>query len=154
MKNRWIWVGALIAVVLIAITILKLSGGSKDVLNADGIRDDVATAIASTFPESERKRASAVQLARVFQFAIDEPEKALEIHKLFETSMACYYAIRGDVEENEENAMSAKVEVMVVNSYDRSRAYIRYNGKLSGQVFESIQPDLSACDFNADSLRN
>lgn len=154
MKNVWIWLVVLTAVILIVIFFSKYVSGSKDVLNSDGIREDVAVAIANTFPDSEKRRAGAVQLARAFQLAIDEPENALETHKIYETAMACLYAIRGDVHENEDTALSSKVEVMVVNSYKRSRAYIKYNGRLSGQIFHSIQPDFSQCEFDVGSMGN
>ncbi|CAN5514245.1 hypothetical protein BH10BDE1_BH10BDE1_13880 [soil metagenome] len=152
MKNRWIWIGAIVAVILIAIAILKFSSGSKDVLNADGVRDDVAVAIQQTFPESEMVRAAATQVARTIQLSIDDPENALEIRRRGEAATACWYAVRGEVSENENTSLVLKVEAMVVNSYRRTRAYIRYNSKLSGQIFESIQPDFSSCEFDVASM--
>ena len=154
MKNVWIWLAVLTAAISIVIFFSKYVSGSNDVLNSDGIREDVAVAIANTFPDSEKKRAGAVQLARAFQLAIHEPENALETYKIYEAAKACLNAIRGDIHENEETAISSKIEAMVVNSYERSRAYIRYNGKLSGQIFRSIQPDFSRCEFDVDSMEN
>jgi hypothetical protein len=153
MKNKWVWLGIVVAIILIAGALYKFSGSSRDVLNAEGIREDVAVAIKQTFPESERVRAGATQLARSFQLAIDEPEKALETHKIYEAAKACLYAIRGDIHENEETAVGLKVEAMVVNSYQRNRDYIKYNGRLSGQIFRSIQPDFSRCEFDVASMK-
>jgi hypothetical protein len=154
MKNKWIWFLGIAASILVAVAFSKCSGGSKDALNSDGIRDDVAVAIQQAFPESERVRAAATQLARTTQLAIDKPENALEINKLDEAATACYYAIRGDVSENENTSVPLKVEAMVVNSYRRNRSYIRYNSKLSGRIFESIRPDFSRCEFDVGSMSN
>lgn len=154
MKNRWIWFGALSAVAVILFAIFNFGGGTKDTLNTEGIRDDVAEDIARTFPNSETLRAAATQLARSLQLAIDKPENALEIEKQDDAATACYYAIRGQVLEDEESSVPLKVEGMVVNSYARSEAYIRYNGKLSGRIFQSIHPDISRCDFDANAMRN
>ena len=154
MKNWWIWLFAVGTIVLVVFAFSKCSEGSKDALNPDGIRDDVAVAIQTTFPESDKVRAAATQLARTTQLAIDKPENALEINKLDEAATACYYAIRGDVSENENTSVPLKVEAMVVNSYRRNRAYIRYNSKLSGRIFESIRPDFSRCEFDVGSMSN
>lgn len=159
MGNKWVWF--LSAVLIIGITVLTLGYfttgkalGAGEKLNADGIRDDVAVAIAKTFPESERVRAGAIQLARAFQLAIDDPENALEVVEIYRSAKSCLYAIRGDVRENEKTALGLKVEAMVVNSYARSRAYIKYNGRLSGRIFKSIEPDITKCEFDAASMRN
>ena len=159
MKNKWF---SMVFIVLIGgfiVLILRHCDGSKslgvgDKLNAHGIRDDVAVAIQMAFPESAKVRAAATQLARTTQLAIDNPENALEINKLDESATACYYAIRGEVMENENTSVVLKVEAMVVNSYQRSRAYIRYNSRLSGRVFKSIAPDFSLCEFDVASLKN
>jgi hypothetical protein len=159
MKNKWIWVVSIVLLSgILVLTMRRCNGanslGVGDKLNAQGIRDDVAAAIQKTFPKSERVRAAAIQLARTTQLAIDNPENALEINKLDEAATACYYAIRGDVIENENTSVPLKVEAMVVNSYQRNRAYIRYNSKLSGRIFESIRPDFSLCEFDVGSMSN
>lgn len=159
MKNKWIWVVSIVLLGGILVFTLRQCNGAKslgvgDTLNAEGIRDDVAAAIQKTFPHSERVRAAATQLARTTQLAIDNPENALEINKLDEAATACYYAIRGDIRENENTSVPLKVEAMVVNTYQRNRAYIRYNSKLSGRIFEGIRPDFSQCDFDVGSMGN
>ncbi len=152
MKNKWIWFGAFASIIFIVVAISKFSGSSNDALNADGIRDDVAVAIQQAFPESEIVRAAATQVARTIQLSIDDPKNALEIRRRGEAATECWYAVRGDVSENENTSLVLKVEAMVVNSYQRSRAYIRYNSKLSGQIFDSIQPDFSSCEFDVASM--
>jgi hypothetical protein len=152
MNNKKILLGALAAIILVAVVISKFFGPSKDILNADGIRDDVAVAIQKTFPDSKLIRAAATQKARALQLAIDDPENALEIRRIGEAATACYYAVKGDVSENENTSVVLKVEAMVVNSYQRSRAYIRYNSKLSGRIFQSIQPDFARCEFDVASM--
>lgn len=159
MKNKWLSITSVVLFGGILVLIIRQCNGAKsagvgDTLNADGIRDDVAAAIAQTIPDSERTRSAATQMARALQLAIDEPDRALEIHQIDEAASACLYAIRGDVRENETTSLPLKIEAMVVNSYARSRAYIRYNSKLSGRIFEGIRPDLSRCDFDVDSMSN
>lgn len=159
MKNKWIWILSAVLVLGIIVSVVRhfdspKSLGVGDTLNEDGIRDDVALAIAQVVPDSERTRAAATQMARALQLAIDQPDRALEIHSLDEAASACLYAIRGTVRENEFTSLPLKIEAMVVNTYRRSRAYIRYNGKLSGRIFKSIQPDLSQCEFDTEAMRN
>ena len=159
MKNKWFSMVSIVLIGGFVVLILRHCDGSKslgvgDKLNADGVREDVAVAIQETFPESKLTQAAATQVARTIQLSIDEPENALEIHRRGEAATACWYAVKGDRHEDENTSLVLKVEAMVVNSYERSRAYIRYNSKLSGRIFEGIRPDLSRCEFDVASLKN
>jgi hypothetical protein len=126
----------------------------KDELNTDGIRPDVADEIKRAFPDSERKRAAATQLARAFQMALTNPEAAMAVNTTYERAQSCLDAIEGLRPEDGPTETGDKIEGWVVNSAKRSRAYLRYNAGLSGQVFDGPEADLKACDFDPAKMRN
>ncbi len=160
MKNKWLLIALCVAIFGIGVLVLRSCNqqssevGIKDQLNSDGVRSDVAQAIAHTFPESEKKRAAATQLARAFQMAIENPERALEINNNWEKAQACVYAIEGTGPADSATNTGDIIESLVVNSSKRSRAYIRYNANLSGHIFNVIGADLSACSFDPSKMRN
>jgi hypothetical protein len=158
-NKRFLWTGLVLVFGLIAITIGTCSRRSSDVavkdeINADGVRPDVADKIKRAFPDSERKRAAATQLARAFQLAVEKPERALEVNVQYERAQACMYAIEGVGHGDPPTETSTLIESWVVNSLARSRAYLRYNATLSGEVFEVIEANISSCDFDSSKMRN
>lgn len=142
----------LLAIALITISIFALNKcGSKnpDRLTEQGIRPDVEQAINKEFPSSRRKRLAAIQLARMLQRAIDNPEDALAMEPEFNTAIACVDAI--DKLEPDSQYLSLRIVPMVVNTWARSRAYVKYNAKFSGKIIHTIKPDLKKCDFDASN---
>lgn len=128
--------------------------GVDDKLNADGIREDVAVEIARAFPQSEKRRAAATQLSKAFQVAIDEPGEASVANELYERAKSCLMAVEGLAMRAEPTQTSGQIESWVVNSYERSQAYIQYNAALSGRIFEPIDPDISKCEFDVATMRD
>lgn len=155
MKNKWISLAIIIVIAGLLVLVLRHHRlASKDQLNADGIRPDVAEKIAHAFPKSERKRGAATQLARAFQLSIMQPDRALEINALYERAKACLLAIEGKGPADGPSDISPLIEGWVVDSIARSRAYIHYNAGLSGQVFSGPDADISSCDFDPSNMRN
>jgi hypothetical protein len=156
MKNTWVWlvIVALITGLLFFILRNRPSSTSTDQLNAEGIRSDVEKAIAEKFPESEKKRAAVTQMARAFQKAIDYPDNALEIDRIWTKSQECLDAIEGLTPADGPTGTSGVIESFVVNSFARSRAYTHYNAGLSGQVSPGIEANINSCEFDPNKMRN
>ena len=156
MKNKFVLFGlaALVVVLLIFLATSLLKHGHKEKLNEDGIREDVAAEISTKFPNSEKKRAAAIQLSRAFQTAIDNPGEASAANELYERAASCLKAIEGVPVRGQPTGTSALIESWVVNSYERSQAYIRYNAGLSGRIFQSIDPEISKCEFDVAKMSN
>jgi hypothetical protein len=140
-------IGTLIIIALSFFIIYRLNIKRSDQLNEQGVRPDVAQAIEDAFPNSKRTRLAALQLARAFQRAVDRPENAAEINKTYEKAISCIEAVSLAQNEPESDRISTQVESMVVNTWARSRSYVKYNARLSGGVFDMIQPDSKNCDF-------
>ena len=155
MKNKWIWVAIIILIGgLLFLFMRNNPAGGIDQLNSDGIRSDVAKAIAEKFPESEKKRAASIQLARAFQMSIDHPDEALKVNQIYEKAMGCLMAIEGWGLTFGPTETSGIIEGFVVNSLRRSRSYIHYNAGLSGQIFGGPQPDITSCEFDPSKMRD
>ena len=159
MKHKWFWSVSVVLLVGIIVLILtnydsSKSRGAGDALNADGIREDVAAEIARAFPESKKRRASATQLSNAFQAAIAEPGEASVANELYERAESCLMAVEGLAVRAEPTDTSEQIESWVVNSYERSQAYIQYNAALSGRIFGPIDPDILKCEFDVAKLRD
>lgn len=155
MSNKWFWL--LIIVLSIGLFVFILRNhrlANKDQLNADGIRDDVAKAIAEKFPESEKKRAAVTQLARAFQLAIDHPDNALEVNRIHEKAHECLDAIEGLGPYDGPTFTGSIIEGFVVNSLERTRSYIHYNAGLSGYVFQDTNAKMASCEFDPSKMRD
>ena len=155
MKNKWLLLA--IAVPIVGLLVLVLRNHhvtSQDPLNADGIRDDVAQAIAQRFPESEKKRAAAIQMARAFQMAIEHPNNALEFNHILTKAEECMDAIEGLGPADGPTGTGGIIRDFVVNSLTRTRAYIHANAGLSGHVFSGFRADVSSCEFDPSKMRN
>ena len=49
--------------------------------------------------------------------------------------------------------LSDFVDGLVLNYRSRNKAYIKYNAKLSGHVFEAPLVNKSQCDFDPDNIK-
>lgn len=157
MKNKWLWtVSVLLLVGIIALLLRHFdsakSVGVGDKVNADGIREDVAIAIAKKFPQSEKKRAAATQFASVLQRAVNEPNNALKIVGDLQKAAACLTAIESPKLTDPLTETNRFIEETVVNSLARSRAYIQFNGGLSGHVSGDIEESTKSCDFDPNKM--
>lgn len=132
---------------------LTLAGIDSD---ADGIRDDVQRYIALSYQNSEKTRAALSQSAFSMQgFLLDANDKDASLtHALEDTSaLDCLIYILGI-----DGAMGAfgDLRAEVLNTPDRSRAYIKANQQLSGHNFQLTPIDQRklGCAFDPDSMEN
>ena len=124
----------------------RLSAKNGDVLNAQGIRADTANTIDQEFGYSKEVHLAAIQFARAIQRAIDDPENAVAIDPDMDRAMSCFRAIASSDDDTAFSIMQ-RLEGIVVNTWTRSRSYIKYNARLSGGTYSIIPPNLKMCDF-------
>ena len=159
MPKIWLWTAASVLVLGSFVLLLKQCSGPRplavhDALDADGVRADVAAEIAKAFPESEKKRAAATQLARALQRGIDKPDDAIEIYALWERAATCLSAVEGLDRTSAPTETSSLIEGWVVNTTARSRAYIHYNAGLGGRILKGSGIDPGSCDFDPGAMSN
>ena len=121
-----------------------------DPLNRDGIRSDVAVAIDELYPGPEPTHLAVIQLARAFQRAIDHPEDALEVHAVYFKAKCCLRAVTEAEDDSAADLISRTLESLTVNTWARSRSYVKYNANLSGGVYPMTQPRAGDCEFDLE----
>jgi hypothetical protein len=123
--------------------------------DGDGLRDDVQRHIALTYPESERTRAGLIQAAKAMQALIlNADDKQTSIANALEDAAAldCLYYLR----PSDRDLVYDSLRAIVVNTPERARAYLRADGQLGGQVYESTPFDqrVMKCQFTPSLLPN
>lgn len=121
----------------------------------DGVRDDIQRYIALTYPDSERTRAALTQYVKSTQealFITNDEAAARNNADESRRARACLRFILGDL--NEMRRVRVETLAHFLNTDSRSKAFIRYNSLLSGQVFELITDRKAGCDFNPDAMKN
>ncbi|GJL77030.1 MAG: hypothetical protein NPINA01_00190 [Nitrospinaceae bacterium] len=128
----------------------------------DGVRDDLQRYIALTYTDSAKVRALLNQHVKILQQSlIDADDKNLSIQHSLEKNRA--YKCRDFLEwvlniRLRDPSLGLVAETM--NTIERSRAYIKYNGQLAGRLVDfgierKDQSHLKVnCDFDPDSLPN
>jgi hypothetical protein len=159
MPKYRIWIVVFVLALGSLVVLLRQCSGAKslavhDLLNSDGVRADVAAEIAKAFPESEKKRAAATQLARAFQIGLDRPDDASDVYAIYEKAKSCLNAVEGLGPNSGPTGTSTKIESWVVNTTARSRAYIHYNAGLSGRMFTGPGENIADCNFDPSKMAN
>ena len=123
--------------------------------DGDGVRDDIQRYIASTYPNSEKTRATLTQNTKAFQ---DTLEGASDKNKSIANAIALGHAIEclDFVRPTDARTLGSLLRAEILNTEERSRAYIKFNDQLGGQDFPGtpINQWKSSCDFNPDAMRN
>ena len=101
----------------------------------NGVRDDVQIAIYERYPNDETKRNALTQKAKALQEAIvagdsSSSDALNQASKSIIDAVDCLHERVGD-----STAEIGFLEQEVVNTSDRSEAYIKFNEALSGQFF-------------------
>ncbi len=120
----------------------------------DGVRDDVQRYIAQTYSNSEKTRAALTQDAKVVQSELlDANSKQLSMQHSDEEDKAasCLNSLVGLDNSIE---MQKKLEVTILNTDDRTRAYFKYDDQLGGEVFSLLPDDSSYCTFDVNTMSN
>jgi len=111
---------------------ITLTGIDSD---SDGLRDDVQIAIHERFPNDDQKRSALTQKAKAIQDAViagdsSNPTSMNEASKSVINAVDCLHEKMDDP-----TSEIGFIEDKVINTSDRSQAYIKFNDSLSGQFF-------------------
>lgn len=112
--------------------------------NGNGVWDDVEEKIIQKFGYSNNIKNAMFQGARSLQKAVVEPnmteQRAMEIAEEISAAQFCLNQIDSEFQEHD-----PFLEEWIVNTKERTKAYIHYNYLLSGKM--EAQHDGSFCDF-------
>ncbi len=103
--------------------------------DSDGVRDDVQISIIERYPNDEEKQAALKQEAKALQEAVIAGDSAdtntiIQAAKSIINSVDCMHTRMEDP-----SSEISFLEDEVINTSERSAAYIRFNEALSGQFF-------------------
>jgi hypothetical protein len=119
--------------------------------DSDGVRDDIQRYIALTYSDSEKTQAALTQYAKVTQAALlnadDKNESIVHVREV-QRALECLYSFRS----NDAWTTHGELQAQILNTDERSRAWISANGHVSGEVFTISDNLKSSCDFDPDSL--
>lgn len=123
--------------------------------DGDGVRDDIQRYIALSYPNSERTRAGLTQYAKVQEtFLIQANNKtgAISAARTRDGAKACLYYILGVSDQSFRT--TDELRARLLNTANRSRAYINANGLLGGEVFQLTPDDQrkAQCSFSPDGM--
>jgi len=118
----------------------------------DGVRDDIQRWIYLTYPDNEKLRLGLSQYARGFQQILargGDPEAVRELAAQSTRDLDCLFYIIDAVAVN----ISRELDARVVNTRERSLAYLRYGENLAGKVIHD-PPDNGrhGCSFDVDAV--
>lgn len=113
-------------------------------------RPDVEKELLKKFSHSKKLQKAALEYARQFQVAISFPELAREIYTKVDKASMCFDALYG----SNSHIPSREIEALVVNTYGRAKAYLKYNANLSGYMYEVPTPNVADCHFDVNSMEN
>ena len=129
-------------------------------VNNNGVRDDVERYIINTYNNEKIAIEIGFQVARAYNTVIEDPANAEETTKVMDAAMDCdgYFNVHadrfGDPIIVKGRIDSKKFESMNLNTKDRIRAYLQYNGALSGGVFTLTHTNKQKekCTFDVEQM--
>lgn len=133
-------------------TLLPNEGVAGIDSNNDGIRDDVEKYIDEIYKNDPKIRLAARQFAKALQIVISNPENALKTQASVRKAFGCMsYLVNDDYDRYQD--ITDRIKAQVLNTQERNVAYIKYNGKLSGEVLTVPETNNTQCDFDPDRLK-
>lgn len=119
--------------------------------DSDGVRDDVQRYIALTYPGSEKNRAALTQYAKSEQAALLDAgnrEASIAHSREAQRAIECLFFVRPD----DADSIHSDLQTKILNTKERSEAYIKANGQLGGQVFFLSDDPKSGCNFDPNTM--
>ena len=121
----------------------------------DGVRDDVQRYIVVTYPSSAKTHEALFQTAKAQQQLVIEStnrEASINNSYLSAAALDCLRYVR----PNDRTAVFNALRAVVLNTTERSRAYLKADGHLGGQGYYVTPLDQrkQRCTFNPDELEN
>ncbi|TLD40039.1 MAG: putative lipoprotein [Candidatus Jettenia ecosi] len=120
-------------------------------MDGDGVRDDIQRYIYFTYPDDKKLRLGLTYYAKEFQDVLkdaNDREAAYEHAKKIVRHDECLWYLRGEESIDICSALRAKI----LNTRERSIAYIKYNDSLAGRII-SLAPRKEwkdSCSFDVD----
>lgn len=153
--RKWV-VFIFISTILLGALILffnPFGGGDVKYTNPDQVqnRPEVKEQLLRKFSNSKKLQMASLEYARQFQVAISFPELARETYTKLDKAGECFAALYGD----KYYIPSRDIEAIVVNTYKRANAYLKFNVNLSGYMYVvPIAHSIKDCHFDPNSLEN
>jgi hypothetical protein len=124
--------------------------------DGDGIRDDIQRFIAFTYVNSLKTRAALTQYARTEQTFLAQANneaRAIAAARLRSRAADCTDYVRG---LQQSIADRGELRAQFLNTSARTRAYLKADGLLGGEVFWLTPEDelKAQCTFNPDAMEN
>lgn len=121
--------------------------------DGDGIRDDVQRYIYLTYPGEPKVQAALIQFANEYQGLLSQAEDrdAAYNHALkFDRHMSCLWYIKNE----EAIKVSAALKAVILNTRERSLAFIAFSDNLGGQHIGGLpfKEWKNGCAFDVDAL--
>lgn len=117
----------------------------------DGVRDDIQRYIHLTYPNEPLLRLALREYAKQFQLLLptaDNKDEAYNNARKMSRHRECIHFIRGKVEKHVISGLKAEI----LNTRDRSIAYIKYSDNLAGQILYSNSDWNNSCAFDVNSV--
>lgn len=130
--------------VQVAVTASVLEGPDA---NGDGVWDYIEVYIDQNYPDSTARpalRAIAVAMQGAM-LAANDPAASVNAATVLQRAIECLYFVRQD----EARAVKNDLKAVLLNTLERSKAYLRFSDQLGGQIFPStpLSELQSACNF-------
>ncbi len=121
--------------------------------DSDGVRDDIQRYIYYTYPENEKVRVALTQIAKEYQGILSQPDNhdvAFNHATMMARHRECLFFISGESSLD----MSSALQAAILNTDERSRAYINYSNNLGGEIIlgAPIENWKNSCNFNVDVI--
>jgi len=127
-----------------------IAGNDAD---GNGVWDYIDTYIDATYPSSEKTRTALREYAKNLQISLlDAEDEELSVQHASDGSyrLACIrYVLPDDAYE-----VFKTLRAEILNTDERSRAYILHDSQLGGHVFTGQLNEAASCNFDVDSLAN
>ncbi len=112
----------------------------------DGVRDDIQRWIMLTYPDDQNTQQALFQSAKVKQRSLTEAYSKSSVREIFEKSFKaseCIWSLHSY------GAISIQKELSLIfyNTYDRTYAWNKHMGLLSGMSIKSNTSGIKACEF-------
>lgn len=119
----------------------------------DGVRDDVQRYIYSTYPDDEKVRLALTQIAMEYQGILsdaDDRDAAFRHATRMSRHGECLFYIQEELSLDTHAALKA----VILNTKERSIAYIRYSDNLAGEfiIGAPVKKWKESCNFDIDAM--
>jgi hypothetical protein len=121
--------------------------------DADGVRDDIQRYIYFTYPNEEKVRLALTELAKQYQTLLmkaNYPDAVFNNATKMARHGECLDFIKGEIAAD----IIAALRAEILNTRERSLAYIEYNNNLSGEIIlgRPLTDWKNSCAFDVDTV--